>query len=416
MRYFFSTFPKILVLFGSVRSGKTYILIVMFLILIALNKNRKKLYLITGNTKASIWRNVIMDMEKILGRQITLDKASCFDLLGNKILVVDGGQKGCAEKLRGTTLSGVFGNELTTLQDDFIQECQNRLSDDSLNNGWFLGDTNPDSLQSYTYKNFVMKDESKLSSGRTSVKCFKFTIWDNPFITHDYVENLVATTPDGHIFERMINGEWCNSTGAVWKDFDVNKHVIEDVTDHYNTWEDFEDDIDYFIGSYDVGYEHYGVALLVVKTYSQKYYVLDSVIEKRKQFDFYGDKILQWKEQYGKFTVYFDWARPDAGAYLEDMGIDMEKANKSVIEGITTVSSLLKQDRLYFLDKAIQKKGLEQMINYEWQISRAGDIKDVPKKMNDDFCDALRYAIHSDIMNNIDSNRLIVPQFGNFLG
>ncbi|MGL5711758.1 MAG: PBSX family phage terminase large subunit [Paraclostridium sp.] len=406
LNFFFKELPKIMVLYGSVRSGKTYVLIALFLMMVASNANKKKMYLISGRNKASIWRNVILDMEKILGRTITLDRANCFEIFGNKILVLEGGMKGTNMKLRGNTLSGALLNETTTLYDEFIQETQNRLSDSSGNNGWMICDTNPDSLQSYIYRNYVKNDGAKLQSGRIAVKAIKFTIWDNPYMSADYVENLIKTTPDGHMFERMINGEWCNSQGMVWKDLKPAVHYLEDITDHYDNIDDFREDVEYYFASKDFGYEHYGVALLFAKTYSGKYYVIDSIIGRREQFEHYAEGIKRWYKKYGKFVVYCDWARPDGMDVLEDAGIEVERAHKQVLDGITNVCSMFKQDRLFILRKALDKIGEEQMERYEWSQSRDGNTKDEPKKENDDFPDALRYGVHSDIMSNVTTNTI----------
>lgn len=403
--YFMQYRPKILCLYGSVRSGKTYCLIALFLMLVAANAGKRKMYLIAGNTKASVFRNVINDMEKILNRKIKLDRMSCFELFGNQILVLDGGVKGTNTKLRGNTLSGSLLNEGTTLWPEFVQETQNRTSDYSDGNGWLLCDTNPDSLQSYVYKNFVCHDGERLQSGGVAIKCFKITIWDNPFIPKDYVENLIKTTPEGHMMERMINGEWCNSSGMVWKDFDPTKHIINSVLEHYPTMDDFYDDVDYYFGSNDFGYEHLNVSLVFAKTYDGVYYVIEGCGEKRKSFEYFGAKFKGWYQMYkSHFTVYCDWARPDGIDEFEDMGIDAEPAEKAVLEGINTVATLFKTDKLFILKSAIGDLGKEQIEGYSWKMNSEGLTKDEPIKENDDFPDALRYGVHSDKMKLLTLN------------
>ena len=48
------------------------------------------LIIIGGATQAPIRRNILDDMELILGRELTLDKSNAVKIFGNKVYVFDG--------------------------------------------------------------------------------------------------------------------------------------------------------------------------------------------------------------------------------------------------------------------------------------------------------------------------------------
>ena len=82
--------PKILLLSGAKRAGKTYIALLLFLAHVAKYEGEGLSFIIGGATYSAIWRNILNDMEKIIGRDIKLDKKNSFKLFGNKIYVFDG--------------------------------------------------------------------------------------------------------------------------------------------------------------------------------------------------------------------------------------------------------------------------------------------------------------------------------------
>ena len=101
-KYFLEVRPKIMLLYGSVRSGKTFVLTLLFIYMVWLNKGKGNTYLISGTTQGSIFRNVLGDIRKLFGiDEIKLDRTGCFKMFGNSILIAEGGQSGNSAKVRG---------------------------------------------------------------------------------------------------------------------------------------------------------------------------------------------------------------------------------------------------------------------------------------------------------------------------
>ena len=106
----------------NVRSGKTFILTYIFLAQIAKFKNQGLSFIIGGSTQASIRRNILDDVEKILGKELKLDKTNAVEIFGNKVYCFDGANADSWKKVRGFTAAGSYLNEATALHDTFVKE------------------------------------------------------------------------------------------------------------------------------------------------------------------------------------------------------------------------------------------------------------------------------------------------------
>ena len=95
--------PKILICSGAKRAGKTFILIYAFIGHIAKYENKGYSFILGGTNQASIRRNILNDLEEILGYEIKLSKDNHFKLFGNKVYVFDGANADSYKKLRGFT-------------------------------------------------------------------------------------------------------------------------------------------------------------------------------------------------------------------------------------------------------------------------------------------------------------------------
>ena len=113
--------PKILACSGAKRAGKTWILIYCFLRHIAEYENKGYSFILGGTNQASIRRNVLNDLEMIIGHEINLSKDNHFEIFGTKIYCFEGANADSYKKVRGFTSYGAFLNEATTLHNTFIK-------------------------------------------------------------------------------------------------------------------------------------------------------------------------------------------------------------------------------------------------------------------------------------------------------
>ena len=381
--------PKIMICSGAKRSGKTYVLTFVFLMHISKFKDKGYSFIIGGTTQSSIRRNILNDLESILGKSITLSKDNHFKLFGNKIYCFDGANADSYKKMRGFTSYGAFLNEATTLHDTFVKEAISRCSGEGAR---IYMDTNPENPTHTVKVDYVDKDGQKLSNGQLNIKAFNFTLYDNTFLNKEYVESIEASTPSGMFYDRDILGVWVASEGVVYKDFNKDVHYIKDLNNI--------DIVKYFAGV-DFGWEHFGSMVVVGKDINNNYYLIKEYAYQHKDIEEWIDIAKDIKTQYGNINFYCDHARPDYIDKLRKNNIRAINANKNVIEGISMIASLFKTNKLFILEDNVDifKK---EIYNYVWKSG-----KDEPIKSSDDVLDSLRYAIYSEskVGNKFDRNR-----------
>ena len=382
--------PKILICSGAKRAGKTFILIKIFLAHVSLFRNKGVSFIIGGTTQSSIRRNILNDMELILGREITLGKDSSFKLYGNKIYCFHGANADSYKAMRGFTSAGALLNEATTLHDSFVKEAISRCSYEGAR---IFMDTNPENPTHTVKVDYIDKDGQLLSNGQLNIKAFNFTLYDNTFLNKEYIESIEASTPSGMFFDRDILGTWVASEGVVYVDFNKDKHYIKEV--------DIKDIQfkKYFVGV-DFGWEHYGSMVVIGLGIDSKYYLLKEYAYKHKDIEYWINIAKEIIKEYGIINFYCDHARPDYISKLKVNGIRAINARKEVLEGISTVATLLKTNKLLILEDNVNIFKNE-IYNYVWSKG-----KDEPIKQNDDVLDSLRYAIYTDIkMSGSSFNR-----------
>ena len=373
--------PKIMICSGAKRSGKTYVLTFVFLMHISKFKGKGYSFILGGTTQSSIRRNILNDLETILGKQITLSKDNHFKLFGNKIYCFDGANSDSYKKARGFTAYGAFLNEATTLHDTFVKEVISRCSGEGAR---IYMDTNPENPTHTVKVDYVDKDGQRLSNGQLNIKAFNFTLYDNTFLNKEYVESIEASTPSGMFFDRDILGIWVASEGVVYKDFNKDIHYIKEA--------DIKDIQfkKYFVGV-DFGWEHHGSMVVVGLGANDKYYLLKEYAYQHKDIDYWVNIAKDIVKEYGNINFYCDYARPDYISKLKVNGIRAINARKEVLEGISTIATLFKTNKLLILEDNVDifKK---EIYNYVWK-----NGKDEPVKTSDDVLDSLRYAIYTDI-------------------
>lgn len=375
LKEFQKTDPRILILSGAKRSGKTFLNNILMLSHIASFEGRGLNFLIVGATEGSVMRNVLNDWENMLGVEFKKRKDGHINIFRNKVFVFGGEKSDSWKKVRGMTSHGTYINEATALNKNFINEVMSRTSGEGAR---IFIDTNPDSPAHFFKKSFIDKAGSKLNSGRVNIQHFKFMLDDNDNLTQDYIESIKNTTPSGADYERDILGNWTAHAGLVYKDFTEDLYIQE---------KDIPDDLAYVIGI-DWGFRHYGACVVVGVDREDNYYVVDVLAEKEKLVeDFWLEEIRKRYVQYKARICYVDSAVPANLQILLNDGIYAANADKNVAKGIESIQILMKTKRVFFSEKLKGTRLEEELYSYSW-----GTDEHVVKEY-DDVLDALRYAI-----------------------
>lgn len=377
--------PKILLASGAKRAGKTFVFILLFLMHIAKYENQGLSFIIGGATQASIRRNILNDMEVILGKDLRLNKANAITVFGNKIYCFDGANADAWKKARGFTAAGALLNEGTALHDSFVKEVISRCS---YKGARVLIDTNPENPAHSVKTDYIDKDGQELDNGRLNIRAFHFTLFDNIYLDPEYVESIIASTPSGMFTDRDIHGQWVSAKGVIYKDF--NKDV------HYISKEKFAkvNIVSYFAGV-DWGYEHHGSIVVLGIDDKSNLYLIEEHATQHEEIDYWVKVAKGIKERYGNINIYCDTARTEHIVRFRREKLRAIYADKKVIAGIEEVASLFKQNKLFIVRDNVERFEKEIYL-YVWN-EKTGE----PVKLWDDVLDALRYAIYTHFKRDI---------------
>jgi PBSX family phage terminase large subunit len=242
-------------------------------------------------------------------------------------------------------------------------------------------DTNPENPQHFVKTEIIDKGITYLSSGQMNTISFHFTLFDNTFLDKDYVETIIANTPTGVYTDRDIYGLWVNAEGLIYKDFKEEIHILPN-----DKVEEF--DFEYYVGGVDWGWQHYGSVVVFGVTHDDTYVLLEEIAEQEQHFDWWAEVLLDLQNKYGDILFWADHARPDAIDFMIERDIAIRNADKSVLDGINAVSTLLAKGKLLFSENL--KLGRIEFANYSWD-PKAN--QDKPIKKYDDVLNR-NYLVH----------------------
>ena len=372
----------ILILHGAKRAGKTVTVIDIFLNeLREVKKRAEKFgvnepqYILASSSLSSIDRNIFNELRNRWGIDPKLDKKNTFRLFGVRVCCFGHDNIGYLSKVRGFTSWGALINEGTMANEEVFREILDRCSGVGSR---IIVDTNPDNPKHWLKKDYIDKADNEI------ITQFQFELDDNTFLDPENVANRKATTPSGMFYDRNIRGLWVTADGIIYPDYNSKLHKVDNL-DRFNF-------IQYFCGV-DWGYEHYGSMVLFGLTDNDEVVLIKEITAQHKNIEWWAKKGQLIKENFGNILFYCDSARPEYVQEFNNKGLKAVNANKSVIEGISTVATMIISNKFYVYEKGIDIFE-DQIYSYVW-----ADGKDEPLKKNDDVMDAVRYAIHSKLSN-----------------
>lgn len=205
---------RINLLEGSVRSGKTWITLVLWAFWVA-TMPEDAAYLMVAKTLTSLRRNCLDLLETLVGKKnFTYSIPKKEARLFGRLVYLEGVNDARAEsKIRGMTLQGALCDELTLFTEDFFAMLLSRLS---LPGAKLFGSTNPDNPGHWLMKNYIDRQD------QLDMLVMKFLIDDNPALDGEYVRQLKREYV-GVYYKRFILGRWVAADGAVYPIFGDRK-------------------------------------------------------------------------------------------------------------------------------------------------------------------------------------------------
>lgn len=258
--------------------------------------------------------------------------------------------------------------------------------------GWrqVLLSTNPDAPTHWIRRRLILGGEAS---------CYVAGPLDNPYNPPDYINSLKMLT--GVTRARLLEGKWVQAEGVVYEEWDDNIHMC----DPFDIPEDWRR-----IRGIDFGFIHPFVTLFGAVNGDGDLFIYRQIYMSRRTV---SDHVHVINEVTGNEVVEASVSDHDAEdrAELEKGGVFTVPANKEVERGLKLVRERLRvqangrprirvfRNSLVEVDPILQTAGKptcleEEMPSYVWAKSTSGrPEKEVPLKVNDDACDALRYMV-----------------------
>lgn len=362
---------------GSVRSGKTIASIIRWVEYIKTGPQGD--LLMVGKTERTLKRNILDVIEDIVGTKNFRYNRGLGEvyIFNRKVYIAGANDERSEGKIRGMTLAGAYGDELTLWPESFFKMLLSRLS---IKGAKLFGTTNPDSPYHWLKTEYI-------DNNNIDIKVFHFELEDNLALDPEYVKELKREYT-GLWYKRFILGLWVLAEGTVYDMFDEGKHVISEMPVCERYWI-----------SIDYGTNNPTVFLLQGQKseiyYTLQEYYYDSRKTGHQKTDeeyaedlkiFIGDKYIT--------NIVVD---PSASSFIAQLKKDgfynVRKANNDVLDGIRHVSTLLSNGK-YFIHESC-KNLIKEKASYVWDIKAQQRGEDKPLKQNDHASDAERYGIMS---------------------
>jgi PBSX family phage terminase large subunit len=366
---------------GSVSSGKTISSLIRWIEFC--NNGAKGNLLMVGKTERTLKRNVIDVLSEILdgsGSFITRTGSGEIQIGNRTIYIVGANDERAEAKIRGLTLAGAYGDEVTLWSESFFNMLLSRLR---VPNAQLFLTTNPDSPNHWLKKKFLDR-ETELD-----IKNFAFELNDNHTLDQKYVAALKAeyAPPSSLWYRRFINGEWVMAEGAVFDCFDREENIVQELPKMK----------EYYVGI-DYGTTNPLAALLIGEGVDDQLYVIkeyyyDSKAGQKQLSDAeYSRELLKFLDGYDVRKIFVD---PSAASFItqlwRDNHLGVTKANNNVQDGIRIVYNLIGSRKLKIHSSC--NKLIEELESYVWDVKQQERGEDKPLKRNDHAVDALRYVM-----------------------
>lgn len=205
-----NTLARINILEGAVRSGKTWISLIVFALWVA-TMPKDATFLMVAKTLTSLKRNCLELLQSLVGEDnFSYNLSQKQGTLFGRTVYLEGVNDVRAEgKIRGMTLTGAYCDELTLFTEDFFSMLLSRLS---MPGAKLFGSTNPDSPMHWLNVKYLKR------AAELDMLVIKFSILDNTTLDPAYVEALKQEYT-GVFYKRFIAGLWVVADGACYPQF-----------------------------------------------------------------------------------------------------------------------------------------------------------------------------------------------------
>ena len=380
---------------GAVRSGKSYVDIAHIIPeRLRAVRDKEGLNVILGVSKATIERNVLQPMREIYTPSIvgTINNQNIAQVCGSPVYCLGAEKITQVAKIQGSSIKYCYGDEIAKWNKDVFTMLASRLDKEYSR---FDGACNPEH-PSHWLKKFI--DREDIDSYVQS-----YEIFDNPFLPKSTIKNLCIEYAGTVYYDRYIKGKWALAEGIIYPMWE--KAVVSGVPD--TPADDYCVSVDY--GTMNA------FAAIMWEKHGSVWYAADIYYYSGRD-NIHGTKTdAQYVKDMLKFvapvlpkvkvetSIFLGGAsEPDIevivdpsaasfiAALMEHECFRVRKADNDVSNGIRNTARALQTGRVKICEKCAEL--IEEMQGYVWS-DREDD--DVPVKVADHACDALRYFVQT---------------------
>lgn len=212
---------------GAVRSGKSYV-DTAFVIPFRIRERAEKpgLNVILGVSKESIERNVLQPMREIYTNKLvsTINNRNIAIICGEEVYCLGAEKISQVAKIQGSSIKYCYGDEIAKWNQEVFQMLKSRLDKPY---SCFDGACNPEN-PTHWLKKF-------LDSEDIDIYLQRYTLFDNPYLSPEFVEQLCKEYAGTIYYDRLILGLWKRAEGAIYKLFADNPELFKcDIVEEYS--------------------------------------------------------------------------------------------------------------------------------------------------------------------------------------
>lgn len=387
--------------YGATRSGKTHLDYYVIPKRIRNVSNEQGLIVILGNTKGTLQRNIIEPLQTIWGTELVSDIKSDNTalLFGEKCYCLGADNIKHVNKIRGASFKYCYGDEVATWNPEVFQMLKSRLDKPYSK---FDGTCNPEG-PSHWFKKFLDSDAAIYQQ--------KYTLYDNPFLAKEVLENLETEYRGTVFFDRYILGDWKAAEGTIYM-------LFADETESFLVDKPKEQlmivtiGVDYGAGKSKIKFVATGITYNYQKVYGLDEMDLSGIYDPEQIYE----KFIEfYKRVYAKYDK-CQYAFCDYGALgnvitlglirrcqKESLPVQILDCSKGLInDRIFLSSTLMAQKRFFILRK--NKNLIKAFQDALWNDKKTDERLD-DGTTDIDSLDAFEYSINSFYENLINARR-----------
>lgn len=363
---------------GAVRSGKSFV-DVCYTIPARLRAGHGKegLNVILGVSRETIERNVLQPMRELYTDRLigNINSRNIARVCGEDVYCLGAEKVSQVAKIQGSSIKYCYGDEIAKWNQEVFAMLQSRLDKPY---SCFDGACNPE-YPTHWLKEFIDRND-------IDMYLQKYTIFDNPFLPKEFVENLCKEYAGTVYYQRYIVGEWALAEGLIYPMFqDAISEPPDDSAAEYCISLDYGT-MNAFAA---LLWERHGQIWYGVREY---YYSGRDTGEQKTDEEYAKDMDEVFSDiQSGKpIPVIID---PSAASFIallrkRDHRYKVLKADNNVLDGIRETATAMKTGKIKISPSMTNT--VKELGGYVWDEE---SIEDRPVKENDHAMDAMRYFV-----------------------